>query len=276
MQEELDKANEENKFYKAARDKFLEKQKELLEEHNKLIEEEDKLLKSRLEIQDHIQQFKDKIEEVEKAHLMQGNTKTSLNKDELSLKCKKTIEQFLLIKEKGNVNNRRFKIEFNGSEIIRELEDDNMTFKRLKSFFKQQFNKSEKEFYFADKDNRIYLDEMNIRKTLFPFNSVVIKGDMPIIKFVDKVKKTKSIESRKEMDQDYVMKDIFTYNPGEKGGNYKKYFKKSKFIYTSAILFIIFLSLFIESCKKLKNFDDIISLINPTKDFKEFNFDIEV
>jgi hypothetical protein len=276
MQEELEKANEQNKFYRTAKDKFLEKQKDLIEEHNTLLVEEEKLIKSRLEIEDHIQHYKDKIEEIEKTNAMKNNTKTRLNKDELSHKCKKAIENFLIIKEKDNVSNMRFKIELNGSDIIREIEDDNMTFKRLKSFFKQQFNKSEKDFYFADKDDRIYLDEMNIRKTLFPFNSVLIKGDIPVIKVVDKVKKIKNVEPNKEIEQNYLIKEIFTYISGGKTENLKKYFQRTKSNYISAVLFIIFLSLFIESCRIFRMIEYHNTLINPIKKSKEFNFDIDV
>ncbi len=61
-----------------------------------------------------------------------------------------------------------------------------MTFRRLKQETRLQFDKGENEFFFADEMGSIYLDELNVKKALFPLDNINIKGYEPIIKVVER------------------------------------------------------------------------------------------
>ena len=61
-----------------------------------------------------------------------------------------------------------------------------MTFKQLKWEASMQFDKMEKDFYFTDQNGSIYLDELNVKRALFPLETVIIKNYVPTIKVVPK------------------------------------------------------------------------------------------
>ena len=61
-----------------------------------------------------------------------------------------------------------------------------MTFKELKQEISILFNKSENEFFFTDENGCIYLDNLNVRKSLFPFQNINIKNFEPMIKLIER------------------------------------------------------------------------------------------
>ena len=86
-----------------------------------------------------------------------------------------------------------FKIEYGKISIskkvyylIIQIEDDTITFSRLKTETKLLFDKSEKEFFFSDEMGCIYLDELNVKKALFPLENINVKNYEPIIRLVDR------------------------------------------------------------------------------------------
>ena len=278
MIEEIEKASEQNKYYKSIMQKISEKQKHLEETHNKLLIEEEQLIKSRAEIEGHIHSYKEKLEEIEKKDAMHDSTKIRLSKDDLAQQCEKALGKFLITKENENTINYRFKIMYKGFDIIREIDDENMTFKGLKLFFKHQFNKSETDFFFADKNNRLYLDDMNIKKTLFPFSSVILRNEFPLIKAIDKVKKIKNIVTNKDMENKIVLKDNpeFKINKNGKYSELENFLDKTKFIFMSIILFVIFLFLWTESCVSFRQIKYYKNMINSFEGSSVLNFENEV
>ena len=61
-----------------------------------------------------------------------------------------------------------------------------MTFKELKQEISILFNKPENEFFFTDENGCIYLDNLNVRKALFPFQNINIKNFEPMIKLIER------------------------------------------------------------------------------------------
>ena len=57
-----------------------------------------------------------------------------------------------------------------------------MTFGRLKEEASVQFDKNENEIFFANENGDIYLDELKVKKALFPFENINIKNYEPKIK----------------------------------------------------------------------------------------------
>ena len=61
-----------------------------------------------------------------------------------------------------------------------------MTFRRLKQETRLQFDKGENEFFFADENGSIYLDELNVKKSLFPLENINLKSFEPLIKVIER------------------------------------------------------------------------------------------
>ena len=61
-----------------------------------------------------------------------------------------------------------------------------MTFENLKQETRLTFDKGENEFFFADENSNIFLDDLNVKKALFPLENINIKSFEPIVKVIDR------------------------------------------------------------------------------------------
>jgi hypothetical protein len=185
--------------------------------------------------------------------------------DELTNKCKNALQRFIIEIPEGSVSkNLLFRIEYGKMIIMRTVEDENMTFFRLKQETKVQFDKDEDEFYFCDEYDQIYLDDLNVKKALFPLSTVTIKEFLPIIRVLDKKPK---IKNKEELN-------LFSGRSfGEKLEPYRVDLTSLQRIYQNIVnnifellhtlFFAIFLYLWISSCIFFRNIEDFYVLQAP-------------
>ena len=113
--------------------------------------------------------------------------------NELKNKCKEVVDYFLKdINSNMNVDNiigsnLSMRIEYQNMKIFKSLLDPNITFEKLKEETKLQFGKEADEFYFADENNNIFLDELKVIPALFPLSMVKVRNYEPLIKVIDKI-----------------------------------------------------------------------------------------
>lgn len=231
------------KDYDAVKQKYaklLETEKNLNNELNNINEQQKKLVKELADIESSTEQ---KLEEINKAKL-KGS---SINQEELHKKCKEAIDHFLIDVYPSNQEglNLQIRIEYKQMKISKTLTDENMTFEKLKTETKLQFGKDANEFYFTNDEGNIFLDELRVVSALFPLSSVKVDNYEPVIKVVDKTsnKKKKEITFIKNEEEEFNNKEE-THSWFDKIGNF---FKKNLEFYF-AIVFIIFLAMWMQSC----------------------------
>jgi hypothetical protein len=117
-----------------------------------------------------------------------GSKDKKISFEELKLNCASIINTFIREIPPNNINkaNLRFKIKYGKMNLERLIEDENIDFHRLKLETKVQFDKNENDFFFTDENGNIYLDNLNIRRALFPLESVVIENYVPTIYVIDR------------------------------------------------------------------------------------------
>jgi regulator of replication initiation timing len=137
-----------------------------------------------------------------------------------------------------------FTIEYNNSQIEGRLEpEEDYTFFRLKQKFKRQFDKKENEFYFTDERGYVYLDDLSVRKSLFPLKRVSIKDYVPIIRVIEKKSKNIGVldlSKRKNVEEEEINIFIDPYKFKKRLIEKAKKNAFSIFHLTSFIIFLIF------------------------------------
>lgn len=220
--------------------KLLETEKNLNAELNNINEQQKNLEKELADIESSIEQ---KSEEINKAKL-KG---TSINQEELHKKCKEAVDHFLIDVYPGNQEglNLQIRIEYKQMKITKTLNDENMTFEKLKNETKLQFGKDANEFYFTDDEGNIFLDELRVVSALFPLSGVKVDNYEPVIKVVDKT------TNKKKKEITFIKNEEEQFNDKEEGPSllYKigQFFQKNLSLYFS-IVFIIFLAMWMQSC----------------------------
>ena len=254
MAKEITRVHKENQM---SRNQLVEKKNKLLENLEKLKTEQERLSTDLAAYNSEIELKKEIIE-----NLLNDNGdkdgQPKIGIDELTSKCKMAVSRFIIeIPEGSAAKNLLFRIEYGKMIIMRTVEDENMTFFRLKQETKIQFDKDESEFYFCDELGQVYLDDLNVKKALFPLTTVTIKEFLPVIRVQDKRQKVKNKE------------EVNLYSGRSHGDNPDMYkmdmtvFEKlfnhiSQNFYEllHALLFAIFLYLWITSCIFFRNIDD--------------------
>jgi hypothetical protein len=203
-------------------------------------------------------------ETVEKLEIFEEAQKegNAISVDHLHAECKNAIDFFLNdVTREGS--NMAIRIEYRNMIISKNILDENMTFEKLKEETKLQFNKEKHEFYFADENSNVFLDELNVRRALFPFSKVKLKNYEPAIIVLDQgVKSDVQINKEKTLKKVAVEDEI---QEKKKKGICKTFWKlvwKNIFHVINLVTFTIFLALWINSCIFFRNSQDYQILMN--------------
>jgi hypothetical protein len=129
--------------------------------------------------------------------------------EEIKVQCNSVINTFIREIPFNNIAQAqlRFKIKYGELNIMRLIEDENMDFLRLKQQTKIQFNKNENDFFFADEKKNIYLDSLNVKKALFPLESVTIEKYEPTIMLLDRYN---NMEAKEESKSHLLANNVLT------------------------------------------------------------------
>lgn len=230
------------------------------------------LIKINYEIDQLNEKLQKAINEKDELNTKDDN-KALINSENIRGQCIQCFEEFFM-DSLQSLDDLKFEIRFGKIVIFKQITSANMTFKDLKEETKSQFDRETNEFFFSDEKNRIYLDNMNVKKALFPLEKIAVKNTIPRI----------------------IVKDIFNYeiqdinnnvpeilNKDNVGGYLNSKFQLSfidkinrniqsyKYIYINIILYTLFVVFWVLSCiefRSLRSFFLIQStfdnnLLNP-------------
>ncbi len=76
------------------------------------------------------------------------------------------------------------KVKYENMTFIKRIEDDEMDFNRLKLDLIKQLDMRKNDFYFEDENGCLLLDNLKVKKALFPFFGCKIKGHEPMIRVI--------------------------------------------------------------------------------------------
>lgn len=224
---------------KEKRDNYIATEANLKKELEKILSEEQKLINQLATIE---AQTESQNEEINFAKRHEG----SIKEEELHKKCKEAIDFFLkdIYRNKEDLN-LPIKIEYQQMKILKSLTDENITFKQLKDETKLQFGKDANEFFFADENDNIFLDELHVIPALFPLSNVKVDKYEPVIKVIDKPL------TKKKKEKFIIEEDDFTQGKEAKNSLKERlgsYFKKNAIQFYFFIIFCIFIGFWTQSC----------------------------
>lgn len=203
--------------------------------------------------------------EISKNESSTGSKDKKISFEELKVNCANIINTFIREIPSNSIikANLRFKIKYGKMNLERLIEDENIDFHRLKLETKVQFDKNENDFFFTDENGNIYLDNLNIRRALFPLESIVIENYVPTIYVVDR--KT-NIQDFKDVNKTIQISSYVTEDIKNKP-NFVQRLVKSILIrvwkFFNLFAFLIFMILWINSCIFFRNVDEYNLLIKP-------------
>ena len=184
-------------------------------------------------------QTEKQIQDINRAKIEEGFIKEK----QLQNKCKEAVDYFL---KDINGNNDdiyestlSIRIEYQNMKIFKALTDLNITFEKLKEETKLQFGKEANEFYFADENGNIFLDELKVIPALFPLSKVKIGNYEPIINVVDKIHPKRKIITNIEEFQN--MKNLTKIRKKSIKEKFYEWFGKNNLNILYLILYIIWL-----------------------------------
>lgn len=144
---------------------------------SKLMKEEEILLKANEELQ---KKYDKKMKQIEKK--MKLNTTNSfLSSSYIMEKCERVIGYFL---QDNAVTKLQFKID-GIKDVLTIPANSKKTFYELKKEIKNNFAKNEDDFFLADENGLIYLDDLIIKNCLFPLKNCSIRNYTPTIYVVE-------------------------------------------------------------------------------------------
>lgn len=260
---------------------FSKKKSQILENHKKAIEMIQSLTEKKNKLADEIDMLtveQDKVvreiskvnNEIEKKQLKidqevnnPDTNKSGLDLGVLTEKCKEVFAKFVENPGPNSNATLTFYITYGHASIIRQIEDDRMSFAMLKLETKSQFDKEANEFFFADENDVIYMDKLNVKRALFPINSVNIKNYIPTIKVVDRKSrlekylkegnqlKAKMDEEQKKVDSSAVMDRVLSH------------LNKKKFYYPHFLFYILFFIFWTVSSLDFRKITYLNSFVRP-------------
>jgi hypothetical protein len=132
----------------------------------------------------------------------------------------------------------------------------------LKQKLKRQFDKKENEFYFTDERGIVYLDELSVRKSLFPLKKVCIKDYTPIVKVIDKQPKSVGmLDLSKHKKQEEEQANMFI-NPFKFKDKLIEKAKKHSFSIFHLSSFVIFIVFWCRSAIFFRNSQEFNLIVN--------------
>jgi hypothetical protein len=150
--------------------------------------------------------------------------------------------------------------------LERLIEDENIDFNRLKLETKVQFDKNENDFFFTDENGNIYLDNLNIRRALFPLESIVIENYVPTIYVIDR---KNNISDFKEGQKPLQLNSNSTEDNKIKTNWVNRLIKTiiaRVWKFFNLIAFLVFMICWINSCIFFRNVDEYNNLVKPFLD----------
>lgn len=179
-----------------------------------------------------------------------------INIEEIKKKCDECFDEFL--NETVNLNNLEFQIKYGKIVINRTIADTTMTFKILKDSVKSQFDRDAHEFYFMDENQQIFLNEMNVKKALFPLNKVTVKNIVPQIQLIDILRKDIIDPDDIDMNRKDTENELFK-NKQHINLNFKQRVLKNllsyKFVYLNIFFYTLFILFWCISCVNFRSLD---------------------
>jgi hypothetical protein len=239
------------------------------------MQEQKKKMEDLIELNLKIQEMKENLDDRLRTQEDQEN---DLGTGELLEECKRTVEKFIheLPKEKHEAKNLMFKIEYGKNIYTWKIEEESTTFLRLKQETKNQFNRNPSEFFFSDMDNNIFLDEMNVKKALFPLSSVIIVGFQPTIKVIDNKIAFKQLEKTVVRKNEITDDEVILSNKKQSIiETVLNHFRMKFFDYLKLIFFTIFMAVWINSGIFFRNSAEYRVMISQFKNL-DFNLDLKV
>jgi hypothetical protein len=184
--------------------------------------------------------------------------------EELKINCANIINTFIREIPPNNINkaNLRFKIKYGKMNLERLIEDENIDFHRLKVETKVQFDKSENDFFFTDENGNIYLDNLNIRRALFPLESVVIENYVPIIYVIDRKTNIPDLKEHKPLQVNSNVTEDNKVKPNLINRIIRSIVSRIwKFF--NFLAFLLFMICWVNSCIFFRNVVEYNNLIKP-------------
>ena len=183
----------------------------------------------------------------------------TINESELQQKCKETIDQFLHDVNLDEQFSLPIIIEYEQMKIFKNLNDQTMTFGKLKEETQMQFGKEANEFFFSDINGNIFSDELKVIPALFPLSNVKVDKYQSVIKVIDKspIKKIQDTNAKKRLEEMDKLEDIDIEQKKTSLLGYREYT-----IIISGLL-VVFLGIWCQGCINYMNQDDY-KLYNTT------------
>jgi len=264
----------ENKVLQGKHNNLKEKKKGLESELKNNITQYDDCDQDLIRINYEIDQLNENLQKEinEKDYLnSKGNESALINSEEIKKKCSEFFEEFIMDSHSQSLSVLEFEIRFGKIVIFKEITNKNLTFKELKEETKSQFDREINEFFFLDEKNRVYLDNMNVKRALFPLEKISVKNTMPKILVKDIF--NYEIEENYYKTPEIIDKDLI-------GAPIEKYdlsfidrinrnFQSYKYIYIKIFLYTLFVIFWILSCIEFRSLKSFF-LIQNTFDEKIF------
>lgn len=216
---------------------------------SKIIKEETILLKANEELQE---KYDKKMKFIEKKMKM-NKVNSFLSSSYMMQKCERVVGYFL-----HDISISTLKIKIEGiKEHITLPSNSNKTFLDLKKEIKHYFAKRETDFYLADENGIVYLDDLVIKNCLFPLKHSLIRDYIPYLYVIEQqnsgaqtfkinIKKKVENEEDDENEEEAIQKTKI-----KKTGTWLSLFQ-----ILSLINYLVLIILWILSSKKLRRIDD--------------------
>jgi len=267
----------EDKYYKLIDKKELLKDKrnnlesELKQNNTQYEEYYQDLIKINFELDQLNEKLQKAINENDELN-NKNNNNALINSEDIRKICSECFEEFFM-DSINLLNVSEIEIRYRKIVIFKQITNASMSFKDLKEETKSQFDREIDEFFFVDQENRIYLDNMNVKKALFPLEKIAIKNTIPkiylkdlfIYEIYDNFNKVPEI-----MDKDTI--GVFNYNKQEISflDKIKINLFSNRFTYVNIITYTLFVVFWALSCIEFRSLGSFF-LISRTFDKKILN-----
>jgi hypothetical protein len=244
---------------------MTEKQKRLEDQVKFHMKQNEKLQAELTKKNQDLKENRDKHEQILKSLEEKNDEFQHLEKD-----CKEVIENFL-----NDSENFTFHVEFNKNKSTWPIDDDSLTFARLKEKMRGLTGRSSNEYVFADENDRIFLDNMKVKGVLFPFTKVNLQKNYPVVKVCDVF--------YEELGQNDIIKaksDSTDVSKSSKTKNILKkvieYFQKNYYSMLQLLVFFLFIYFYVMNTIYFRNNEEFGEIIETFNSFGLIGFSSDV
>jgi hypothetical protein len=273
---EYEEINDNSKIFaqrvkiKKLLDDLQTKKIQLIEHEENLKSSQQNSIKQLAELTSEIELNSEEVERI----IEDISQKKAIDSFNLEAKCKYLVGNILA----GIDETFTFKIEYESISIEGKIKgSEDYTFQSLKKMIKRQLDKDEEDFYFTDQYGMIYLDNLSVRRALFPFSNVNIRGYTPLVKIIDKKSQMDIIvDDFNKKKNEIVFHDTTTF----KSLTWKEQLiiktKKNFFVFFYTLSFSLFLLFWIDSLIWFRVPNHIQQILLTFKYLTESKLDIKV